>query len=112
MTGTLEGGRKAAETNKRLHGEDFYARIGRKGGKNGRTGGFASNPELARRVGAKGGSKSRRGKAYGPLFTAKRQLILKLWYKDEPYSEIARQIGLPYAATRVWIRKHVEGKDV
>ena len=72
MTGTLAGGRKAAETNKRIHGEDFYARIGRKGGKNGHTGGFNSEKvgrdgltgfERARIVGAKGGRKSRRGPA-------------------------------------------------
>lgn len=63
MAGTKEGGRKASITNKLKHGEDFYERIGRKGGKNGHTGGFASNPELARIAGAKGGRLSRRGKA-------------------------------------------------
>ncbi|WP_232736325.1 general stress protein [Candidatus Minimicrobia vallesae] len=41
---------------------DFYAKIGRKGGKNGRTGGFAANPALARIAGAKGGRISRRTK--------------------------------------------------
>ena len=39
----------------------FYAMIGRKGGQNGNTGGFAANPELARLAGAKGGRISRRG---------------------------------------------------
>lgn len=63
MAGTKEGGRKASITNRLKHGEDFYERIGRKGGKNGHTGGFASNPELARIAGAKGGRLSRRGKA-------------------------------------------------
>lgn len=63
MAGTKEGARKAAETNRRLHGADFYARIGRKGGQNGTTGGFAANPELARAAGAKGGRISRRGPA-------------------------------------------------
>lgn len=33
------------------------------GGKNGHTGGFASNPELAKMAGAKGGRISKRGKA-------------------------------------------------
>jgi general stress protein YciG len=60
MSGTIAGGRKAAKTNKKLHGADFYARIGAKGGRNGHTGGFASNPALARVAGAKGGKKSRR----------------------------------------------------
>ncbi len=63
MAGNREGGKKAALKNKQLHGEDFYQRIGRKGGKNGHTGGFASNPELAKIAGAKGGKKSRRGKS-------------------------------------------------
>jgi len=63
MAGTLAGGRKAAITNKQKYGKDFYARIGAKGGRNGHTGGFAANPELARIAGAKGGKKSRRGKA-------------------------------------------------
>ena len=60
MSGTLEGGRKAAKTNILKYGKDFYARIGAKGGRNGHTGGFAANPALARIAGAKGGRKSRR----------------------------------------------------
>ena len=63
MAGTKEGAAKAAQTNKKRHGKDFYARIGAKGGRNGSTGGFAANPELARKAGAKGGRISRRGKA-------------------------------------------------
>lgn len=111
MSGTKIGGQKAAATNRERHGEGFYARIGKKGGHNGREGGFAANPELAKIAGRKGGSVSRRGKAYGPLFAEKRKLILELWYKDTPYTEIAKQIGLPYNATRVWIHKNLEGKD-
>lgn len=61
MSGTKSGGRKAAKTNIRLHGKDFYKRIGQIGGRNGHTGGFAANPELARIAGRKGGAKSRRG---------------------------------------------------
>lgn len=63
MSGTKSGGRKAAKTNIRLHGKDFYKRIGQIGGRNGHTGGFAANPELARIAGRKGGAKSRRGPA-------------------------------------------------
>lgn len=62
MAGTKAGGVKAAATNKAKHGSDFYAKIGAKGGKLGRTGGFAANPELARIAGAKGGRISRRTK--------------------------------------------------
>ncbi len=63
MAGTKAGGKKAAITNKAKHGPDFYAQIGRKGGRNGHTGGFAANPELAKLAGAKGGRKSKRGPA-------------------------------------------------
>lgn len=63
MAGTREGGRKAAATNKAKYGTDFYMNIGQIGGRNGHTGGFASNPELAKIAGAKGGRISRRGKA-------------------------------------------------
>lgn len=69
MAGTKEGGRKASLTN-RMRDPDFYRRIGRIGGKNGTTGGFASETvgkdgltgyERAKIAGAKGGRLSRRG---------------------------------------------------
>lgn len=63
MAGTLTGGKKAAVTNKKRYGKDFYAHIGSIGGKNGHTGGFAADPERARRAGAIGGKKSKRGPA-------------------------------------------------
>lgn len=62
MAGTKAGGRAAAATNKNKYGKDFYAKIGAKGGKLGRTGGFYANRELARQAGAKGGRISRRTK--------------------------------------------------
>lgn len=64
MAGTKEGGKKAAKTNKLRHGEDFYIINGRKGGQAGHTGGFASNPELAKLAGQKGGRNSHRGFQY------------------------------------------------
>lgn len=60
MSGTLEGGKKAAKTNKERYGKDFYAHIGQMGGRNGHTGGF-SDIENAKDAGAKGGRRSRRG---------------------------------------------------
>lgn len=63
MSGTVNGGRRAAETNKARHGADFYARIGAVGGQKGHTGGFAANRELARAAGRKGGLISRRRKS-------------------------------------------------
>ncbi|HWB39024.1 MAG TPA: hypothetical protein VG604_02165 [Candidatus Saccharimonadales bacterium] len=63
MPGTAKGGQLTAQQNKRRHGKDFYARIGRIGGQRGHTGGFAAGDEgreRARRYGAIGGSISRR----------------------------------------------------
>lgn len=59
MAGTKAGGQAAAATNKKKYGADFYAKIGAKGGHEGRTGGFFANRELARQAGAKGGTISR-----------------------------------------------------
>ena len=63
MAGTKEGGKKAALTNIKKYGKDFYRIQGAKGGHNGHTGGFYARPELARLAGRKGGKISRRGKA-------------------------------------------------
>lgn len=65
MAGTVAGGKAAAQENKRKYGADFYAKIGAKGGKLGRTGGFYANRELARLAGAKGGRISSRSKKNG-----------------------------------------------
>ena len=72
MAGTKAGGLKAKQRNLEKYGQDFYKRIGSKGGRNGTTGGFASNVvgedgltgrERAKIAGAKGGRISRRGPA-------------------------------------------------
>ena len=77
MSGTKAGGAKARNTIYERHGEDFYARIGKKGGMNGKTGGFFSNKvgkdgltgrERARVAGRKGGLISRRGPAKRDIF--------------------------------------------
>lgn len=66
MSGSIEGGRKAAATNKHNFGEDFYKKIGQRGGQNGTTGGFytmaQTNPELHRALSRKGGTISKRKK--------------------------------------------------
>ena len=62
MPGTTTGGAKAAKTNKKRYGKNFYERIGAMGGKISRGGGFAANPELARIAGRKGGKASRKTK--------------------------------------------------
>lgn len=84
MSGTKQGGLKARDTNYKKHGKDFFRNIGRIGGKNGHTGGFASNPVLASEAGRKGGLKSsRKGIMNGQGKKAKRQLS-----DIEKYAEI------------------------
>lgn len=70
MPGTLDGALKARETHYRKYGNGYYAKIGAKGGRLGKTGGFAheglgkdglTGRERARIVGRKGGAISRRG---------------------------------------------------
>lgn len=64
MAGTVKGGKKAALANYAKYGQDFYARIGKIGGRNGRGNkGFATNPALAVIAGRKGGMTSKRGPA-------------------------------------------------
>lgn len=62
MSGTKEGGLAAARTNKELYGDDFYAKMGEKGGavKHPETRYWHNNKEAARIAGMKGGRKSRR----------------------------------------------------
>lgn len=63
MSGNTTGGLKTRETIYKKFGKDWYATIGRKGGQNGHTGGFAANHKLASIAGAKGGAISKRGKS-------------------------------------------------
>lgn len=60
MAGTKAGSLKAKQTIYKKYGKDFYANIGRKGGANGRTGGFYGDPARARALGRIGGSRSKR----------------------------------------------------
>lgn len=62
MAGTKAGGEAARNTNLKLHGADYYSRIGKIGGKNGHTGGFYQNRQLASEAGRKGGRISKRTK--------------------------------------------------
>lgn len=77
MAGNKIGGLKAAATNKARYGKDWYARIGKIGGQNGHTGGFAANPELAKEAGRKGGTISKRGPAKYPHLSDKEYVIGK-----------------------------------
>lgn len=68
MPGTKAGGAKAAATNKRKYGDDYYARIGSDGGKKSGTGGFwhrkfvRGDVDAVKEAGRKGGTISRRRK--------------------------------------------------
>jgi general stress protein YciG len=84
MSGTREGGLKAAVSNKTKYGTDFYVNIGKAGGTKSRGGGFAADPELARRAGAKGGKISRRGKSKRNEWTKDEQIE---YYVSEGFSQ-------------------------
>lgn len=108
MVGTKAGGLKAAATNRKRYGDDFFRNIGREGGINGKTGGFASNPELARLAGAKGGKKSRRGKPYTEKWEKHKKEALKMHREGRSYVEISKFIGIPYSALRLRVIKELE----
>lgn len=62
MSGTKEGAMKCAAMNILTHGEDFYKRIGSKGGKvKNPKKGFGSSHERAVAAARKGGKISKRG---------------------------------------------------
>lgn len=85
MAGTAKGGLKAAATNRKRYGRNFYAVIGHRGGINGHAGGFATNPELARRAGAIGGRRSKRG-ATGTTNESRRQALRKMWRLEQEFN--------------------------
>lgn len=63
MSGTAEGGKKAAETNKRKYGEDYYSINGAKGGAKKVPKGFAlMDRNKLIELSTKGGTISRRTK--------------------------------------------------
>lgn len=97
MPGTRLGGRKAAKTNKLLYGDDFYKQIGMRGGRNGNTGGFYANPELAKIAGAKGGAISRRGEATKTkeMIHANIDTIKRMVEDKAPVTKISEATGVP-----------------
>lgn len=111
MSGTVAGGRKAAATNRELYGPKFYQQIGRIGGERGHTGGFASNPELARKAGAKGGRMSKRGR--GSLIVKKieprRETIISLYEEGKSIPQIAKRFKVSSETLRRWARENIEG---
>lgn len=64
MSGSKIGGKKASRTNRERYGEDFYKVIGAIGGRNGHTGGFSYDVNVAKEAGSKGGRLGKRGLKY------------------------------------------------
>lgn len=83
MSGTKDGGKAAAVTNKLKYGEDFYGRIGAEGGKKKVPKGFAMNRELAAAAGARDGRISRRTgvPAKGSVSEANRNIFKRMVLK-------------------------------
>ena len=104
MSGSKAGGRKAAATNKQRHGDDFYARIGAKGGRNGHTGGFAADRERAKIAGAKGGKMSKRDdvERWWSKFGEEVETRME---SGDTCKEIANDMGLSYQSMMYRIRR-------
>lgn len=104
MAGTKLGGLRCAETNKKRYGEDYYKRIGTKGGsvKSPRKlkAGFGSDPELARLAGAKGGRISKRGASQLYIVSKEGKEV-----KRGKLSEVASYIGYSTGAVYVNARR-------
>lgn len=81
MAGTKEGSLKSKKKIIELYGEDFYKKIGQKGGSNGKTGGFSKDRELARRAGRIGGLKSKRSEVANKYEMNGEILTAKEWAK-------------------------------
>ncbi len=94
MAGTSAGAVKAAATNKQKHGDDFYARIGAKGGKAVGIKGFAANIALAKEAGALGGKLSKRGPSEARKQKVKEAQALKASGKS--ITEIAKYFDVSY----------------
>lgn len=103
MAGTKEGGLKAAKTNYKKYGKDFYVKNGAIGGRHGHTGGFAYDINLAKEAGRKGGLKSKRGNAEKTYKQAEE--IKKLLNKGLSAKEIAKKIGLSLSCIHTYIRR-------
>ena len=105
MSGTVEGGRKAAKTNLERHGKDFFRNIGQKGGHNSRKGGFAcdkvgkdglTGPERARIVGAKGGRVSVRGSVMDDIWARHKKEIVMAYQSGKSLTAIAKILGVEW----------------
>lgn len=81
MAGNKAGAIKARQKVIELYGKNFYQKIGRKGGSNGTTGGFAKDRELASKAGKIGGLKSKRSGVANKYEMNGEVLTAKEWAK-------------------------------
>lgn len=98
MVGTKAGGLKARDTNMKKWGKDYYKRIGAEGGRSGHTGGFHSNPALARIAGAKGGKNSKRGPAMLYSATGVTKHGIETYLGWQTASSLAKALGCTKSA--------------
>lgn len=113
MSGTVIGGKRAAETNKAKYGSDFYANIGRKGGSNGTGGGFAYG-DNGKKFGKRGGLLSRRPrivKPDEPLEKEEMEELMKLSNKAIKILVINGAIGKRDEARAHKVAWEYAGKD-
>lgn len=103
MVGTISGGKKAAQTNIEKYGDDFYSNIGRKGGQNGHTGGFASNRALAMVAGAKGGRRSKRGPGLQKKLDENAEDIIAMRENGSSMRQIAEEYGVSLGTIKRWL---------
>lgn len=84
MSGTVEGGKRAARTNKLRYGAQFYSIIGSIGGRKGTGGGFAS-----KKVGADGLTGRQRARYHGSIGG---QVSKRIWTAEQrqQHSEAAK----------------------
>lgn len=108
MSGTKAGARKAVETIKTKYGDDFFVVQGAKGGREGHTGGFYANRELASVAGRKGGTISKRGKAgYNNHREFMQEAVIASHKITQPAEERPRYIKPSlWASVKARIRTH------
>lgn len=103
MSGTVEGGKKAAATNKSKYGEDFYIRNGMRGGRISWGGGFTNNPDLARQAGRKGGRNSKRGATVTNILENKKDEVIG-FSRRYSYKDTAAYFGVSYSTLRKFLK--------
>lgn len=109
MPGSKIGGLKTAKRNKERYGDDYYHRIGSKGGRARGPKGFALNPDLARKAGAKGGRRSRRrlNGTTKEKILKNADLIEDMYIDGKSLPQIAKELGVSYPTLYRWAKEEL-----